>query len=359
MLSFFRKIRRGLISGGPFKKYLLYAVGEIFLVVIGILIALQINNWNQKRQKDILFNNSLEQLYNSIKIDTESLMFGIEYTRDQITLIDQLLNDPKQFPDEVLPSVLYYLDEEFDLESHNKETGYLIASLEYDPSDPGQREIAKELTAYSSFHSSGSRYRTIHKLTALLEDQHIPNPRLSFGFGAYENFTPADTGFFNKQDMERARNLAVSGEVRGILLSMRALKLIYVEIGYATFLEDGLSVLNMIKAYNPDVKLFYKDIGILGSAFPEGWEKSVPMKLVDAEKSIWELDTFMNKGAVKFRTRDSWVTNWGGKIFPKGSTIYFGDNIEVPEEGRYHVTLNLSENTYDFVKLNARHNISN
>ena len=51
MLPVFRKIRRSLIVGGPVKKYLLYAVGEIFLVVIGILIALQINNWNQSRQK--------------------------------------------------------------------------------------------------------------------------------------------------------------------------------------------------------------------------------------------------------------------------------------------------------------------
>ena len=54
MIKFFRKIRQKLLSENKFSKYLLYAVGEIILVVIGILIALQINNWNeqQKRQQE-------------------------------------------------------------------------------------------------------------------------------------------------------------------------------------------------------------------------------------------------------------------------------------------------------------------
>ena len=49
MLKFFRKIRRNLLTQNKFSKYLFYAIGEILLVVIGILIALQINNWNNGR----------------------------------------------------------------------------------------------------------------------------------------------------------------------------------------------------------------------------------------------------------------------------------------------------------------------
>lgn len=47
MATFFRKIRRALLSEGKTTQYFKYAIGEIVLVVIGILIALQINNWNQ------------------------------------------------------------------------------------------------------------------------------------------------------------------------------------------------------------------------------------------------------------------------------------------------------------------------
>lgn len=51
MIKFFRKIRMSLLSDGKFGKYLLYAAGEIVLVVIGILIALSLNNTNQKKQE--------------------------------------------------------------------------------------------------------------------------------------------------------------------------------------------------------------------------------------------------------------------------------------------------------------------
>lgn len=66
MIKFFRQIRRTLLSGGKTGKYLLYAIGEIILVVIGILIALQINNWNQARIDD----NALKEYLVKIKSHT-------------------------------------------------------------------------------------------------------------------------------------------------------------------------------------------------------------------------------------------------------------------------------------------------
>lgn len=52
MISFLRKIRQKLFDSGNIKKYILYAFGEIILVVIGILIALSINNWNEGRKEN-------------------------------------------------------------------------------------------------------------------------------------------------------------------------------------------------------------------------------------------------------------------------------------------------------------------
>ena len=71
MFKFFRKIRKKLIDEGKLKHYLIYSIGEIILVVIGILIALQINNWNiekQEQRKEYEFLLSLErELDNNIK----------------------------------------------------------------------------------------------------------------------------------------------------------------------------------------------------------------------------------------------------------------------------------------------------
>lgn len=348
MFPILRNIRHRLLEKSRFKSYLLYALGEIVLVVIGILIALQINNWNQRRQKEEVFHNSLEQLYNSIKLDTESLIFGIEYTQDQIDLINRLLLSPGIFTDEMLPLVLYYLDQDFDIEHHNTETGNLIASLEYDASDVQQREIAKELTSYSSFHSSG-RNKTRLRLTSFLEAHNIPNPNPSFGFSSYDDFREVDTVFYKKEDLRKIKELAFSPEVRSLLLTLRAEKEYFVNVEYPTLLNDGLSILKLIKAYDPEVKLLYKDVGIIGTAFSTGWDKSVPMHLSNPELHIWEIDTFLNDGEVKFRTRDSWLTNWGGKTFPRGNTIYFGDNIPV-KKGYYHIRINLQENTYEFIR---------
>ena len=50
MIKYFRRIRQILLSEGKLGRYLIYAVGEIILVVIGILIALQINNWNENKK---------------------------------------------------------------------------------------------------------------------------------------------------------------------------------------------------------------------------------------------------------------------------------------------------------------------
>ncbi|MCF4102204.1 DUF6090 family protein [Gillisia sp. M10.2A] len=65
-MKIFRKIRQRLLTENKFSKYLIYAIGEIVLVVIGILIALQINNWNQAR-KD---NQTLKEYLGKIKVHT-------------------------------------------------------------------------------------------------------------------------------------------------------------------------------------------------------------------------------------------------------------------------------------------------
>ena len=70
MIKFFRKIRQNLLSEGKTGKYLKYAIGEIILVVIGILIALAINNWNENRKSKKVANEIYQNLQNSLEQDS-------------------------------------------------------------------------------------------------------------------------------------------------------------------------------------------------------------------------------------------------------------------------------------------------
>ncbi len=73
MINFFRKIRQKLLTENKFSRYLLYAIGEIVLVVIGILIALQVNNWNENRKLENYKLVLLIQLKEDINNDTHYL----------------------------------------------------------------------------------------------------------------------------------------------------------------------------------------------------------------------------------------------------------------------------------------------
>ena len=73
MIRFFRTIRQRLLAQNRFTKYLVYATGEIVLVVIGILIALQINNWNEERKRKENSQATIEQIYNGLELETQQL----------------------------------------------------------------------------------------------------------------------------------------------------------------------------------------------------------------------------------------------------------------------------------------------
>ena len=73
MIKFFRHIRRSLIQENKMGKYFKYAIGEIILVVLGILIALQINNWNEDKKERALEQELLAQLQSEFQSNLEQL----------------------------------------------------------------------------------------------------------------------------------------------------------------------------------------------------------------------------------------------------------------------------------------------
>ncbi|MDX1470920.1 MAG: DUF6090 family protein [Flavobacteriaceae bacterium] len=105
MIKFFRLIRMRLLSENKAIKYLLYAFGEIILVVIGILIALQINNWNERKKEYNLGNRYLEDIKSDLEKDVAQAEFILKEHINSISLINSIdstllkkeFHQPKEF----------------------------------------------------------------------------------------------------------------------------------------------------------------------------------------------------------------------------------------------------------------------
>ena len=91
MIAFFRKIRQRLLTENKVSRYILYAIGEIVLVVIGILIALQINNWNGEQIAKRVEEHFLENLLLDLEKDEEKLQFYEKFHTKRIEYLDTLL----------------------------------------------------------------------------------------------------------------------------------------------------------------------------------------------------------------------------------------------------------------------------
>lgn len=72
-MKLLRSIRQNLMNKGNVRKYIIYAIGEIFLVMLGILLALQVSNWNQDRIEHKKEQKALTDLYKEFKLNEERI----------------------------------------------------------------------------------------------------------------------------------------------------------------------------------------------------------------------------------------------------------------------------------------------
>ena len=92
MIKFFRKIRQNMFETGKTTKYFKYAIGEIALVVIGILIALQINNWNESRKQSLSMKQALSSLIADLKQDSILLSDNLDDIKKDMTRLADFKN---------------------------------------------------------------------------------------------------------------------------------------------------------------------------------------------------------------------------------------------------------------------------
>jgi hypothetical protein len=165
MTNFFRKIRQQLLTENKFSKYLIYAIGEIALVVIGILIALQINNWNEIQKKEKLKVSYKISLINDLSLDTLKLN---ELIAKNYSEMETLSNQKRRFLGEDTPidTLIKIARTEFDPElntrfQYNRNTfNTLIATGNIDLFDEDLNKMLMTLISLQDLERENSNYYT-------------------------------------------------------------------------------------------------------------------------------------------------------------------------------------------------------
>ncbi|MFN1835225.1 DUF6090 family protein [Balneola sp. MJW-20] len=195
MITLFRRIREKLIASGSVTKYLLYAVGEILLVVIGILIALQVSNWNQESVTRKLEIDSLKEMKQNLEQDT--LILSV--------FLDQL-NDKKEYNREIIEHIENKRPYEVRLDTLQMEVYYHRG---YDTFNTAAYELLKE-RGFDIIQNDELRKRITAHYTSDLSDirgiiERLEKINLLRAEGMYENFK-VFPGSIRPYDYEEALN---------------------------------------------------------------------------------------------------------------------------------------------------------
>jgi hypothetical protein len=349
MIPFFRKIRYRLAKDNQFFKYSRYAIGEVILIMLGIFMALQLQNWNENRKKENAFKLTLEHLYNTMNEDVQTFQGLIGGLENQVETIDYMLESP----DSIQPYYLPYVIQSIFMVNNKIQTrsSFYAENLVFNPENRDQINISKQIVTYingvQSFES-----QIDNRVAEIVQAENIQMPKVDPD-NPNAGFTLHDSLYYSQDQIKKARDIIYSEKYRAALQSVRT-RTIFEGATINVLLSDAKSVIRQIKKYYPEVKLIYEDVGIIGTSidgFDDVGAISTPMRERKQEAGVWEIDLYLKEGRVKFRCRDSWSQNWGGNAFPEGDAHSFGADIVVSEPGQYNIVLDLNEGRYFFNRI--------
>jgi len=236
MINFFRKIRKKLANDNKPIKYMRYAVGEIFLVVIGILIALQINNWNEDNKLHKRELTLLSELSSNLKINIKNLEQDIKLQTKSIKSFKYILSLPnnKRPYNDSIPSYLYDIDYCPDV--------ILVSSAFHTLKSSGLEIIQSDNLRIAMVNLFEVDYPTLMQETRRLEDllwpavvvplfqKHLRNDNDRWIPNDYDNWLK-DTEFFNMVSFRATlRNSSTSFKKKAVKQTKDVLLLIEEEV---------------------------------------------------------------------------------------------------------------------------------
>lgn len=158
-MKFFRNFRKQFLKESRLGRYLVYAIGEIVLVVIGILIALSINNWNQHRiirEKERFYLEALKSEFERNKVKLQNLMEINRNNYEGAKMLLGLIQEKKQASEQELSQLLFHaLASEIVYNPNNSLLNEMISSGSL--KDVSNASLRIELTSWESVMEQSRR----------------------------------------------------------------------------------------------------------------------------------------------------------------------------------------------------------
>ena len=229
-MKLFRNLRKAFLGEGRLGKYLVYAIGEVLLVMVGILLAFQVDSWNNNRIKRNAEKTVYQNILDQIEDDVENLRgekrFDSVYKVQYHYIADAIANDEREKIDSIgklIPNMLQYSD-------YDKQ-GTLYSSMV----SSGEIKLIKNLEVVSLLRDLEEQFLYVNRMEDIHYDiimEHIidgisPSVRFSTGevfdesviFGhELENVLLSVIYVMDEKEMVYNETIATIEHLRGILL---------------------------------------------------------------------------------------------------------------------------------------------
>jgi hypothetical protein len=354
MIPFFRKIRKKMADDNRPLKYARYAIGEIVLVVIGILIALQINNWNEERKRRVEERDLLLELRRELELNLKEL-------NNFNNSADQTVKDLELYWS-------YFKKEKYAL---NKDlvVDFVFSITETKPFSSEFNTLNSVITTsrINLINNEELRFYLNRLISAkkqlqdldderisLRNTQVIPELRKYFDLKNLRSYFLDPQKYDSKIYAENVYTFFSNGNYSSLISEYQ--KLLSFESGTCSWvigiLKETKGIIDLeLKKYD-DIpnKAIYGEINIF---YWDGKMNFVPLESQNKQHTLWKGKVKLKEGEVAFVNRNSFAIGWIGSTFPAGDLIEkegdYGKNLPV-KEGTYIVIFDLENNTYEFIK---------
>lgn len=343
MIRLLAKLRRMNLKNRNFLRYAQYAVGEIILIIIGIMIALYLDDMSRDRDRQRAFDTALSQVYTNLQMEKGWYQFFQASYENQSRIARQYLDGQYQVPEGKEPKIVGFMNS-LALGDLNLADEAILSALHDNITSSEQTVLVNKISSHYLVWKDWDNVINGYKIRFL--DDLFKKYKCPF----IENYVLFDEGQFggtreySALEIEKARQIQSDEYFEAAVISVlnRNKDLLG---RYDWKIRSIESIIEVIRGYNPSIPLTFEELGVNFIASEGGSPVFLPMELSDPVKAIWQARLPLDGGHILFRNGNSALVGWGTTLAADGTLLYNGKDIPV-QAGTYDIEINLTDLTY-------------